>query len=375
MDLRNVTFILLLFVSNSYANGYEFSAEYTADILNVVSGGLATGSEYLDNLDLELEVDVAETWNVGTGRFFIHGLYNNGTRFSEDRVGDLQVVSNIDAAKAWRLFEFWYEFGGANWSIKSGLYDLNSEFDVNQTGGIFLNSSHGIGAEFGQTGQNGPSIFPVSSFSVRAATSFGSSSARIAVLDGVAGDPADSTSNEIDLSNEDGALTVAEIEIPYGESVRLWLGYWRYSAEFEEVDGSGFGRGNDGWYLGNESEFQLGSRTARWFVRFGQADERFNVLSGYIGLGSVIVGPIKARPTDQLGIAVASARAGDSYRDYIGQVGARPSGRETTWELTYQAQVNEHFLVQPDIQYVRNPSLSGTLDDAWVVGCRFQFRY
>lgn len=348
---------------------------YTADILTVVSGGLSAGTEYLDNLDLELDVDIAETWNVGTGRFFIHGLYNNGTSFSEDRVGDLQVVSNIDAAEAWRLFEFWYEFGGANWSIKSGLYDLNSEFDVNQTGGIFLNSSHGIGAEFGQTGQNGPSIFPVSSFSVRAATSFGSSTARIAVLDGVAGDPSDSSSNKIDLSNEDGALTVAEIDIPYGESARLWLGYWRYSAEFEEVDGSGFGRGNDGWYLGNESEFQLGSRAARWFVRFGQADERFNVLSGYIGLGTVIVGPIKARPADKLGIAVASARAGGSYRDYIGQMGSRPSGRETSLELTYQVRVNEHFLIQPDIQYVRNPSVSRTPDDAWVAGCRFQLRY
>lgn len=340
-----------------------------------MSGGLSTGTEYLDNLDLEFEVDVAKVWDAVTGRFLIHGLYNNGTTFSAERVGDLQVVSNIDAAEAWRLFNFWYEFGGTNWSIKTGLYDLNTEFDVNQTGGVFLNSSHGIGAEFGQTGQNGPSIFPVSSLSLRAAMKFGSATARVVVLDGVPGDPSDLASDEIELSNKDGALTVAEIDLPYADLARLWLGYWWYSAEVETVSGSGFGHGNDGWYVGSESGFRLGSLAANWFVRFGQADERFNVLSSYVGLGAVIVGPVEARPADQLGIAVASARAGDLYRDHVRRMCEGASRRETTWELTYQVQVNEHLVIQPDTQYVRNPSVSPVLDDAWVAGCRFQLRY
>jgi len=373
--MRSAAYTLVFLVSTSFANGYEFSAEYTADILAVVSGGLSTGSDYLDNLDLELEVDLAEAWDAGSGRLLIHGLYNNDTTFSAQRVGDLQVVSNIDAAKAWRLFEFWYEFGAANWSIKTGLYDLNSEFDVNRTGEIFLNSSHGIGAELGQTGQNGPSIFPVSSLSLRAAMKFGRVTARVAVLDGVPGDPTDSASNEIELNNEDGALTVAELDVPYADSARLRLGYWRYSAEYETLDGSGSRRGNDGWYLGSESGFRLGSQAARWFVRFGQADERLNVLSRYVGLGAVIVGPFEARPADQFGMAVASARAGDPYRDYVRQIGEAASRRETTWELTYQLQVNQHLRIQPDIQYVRNPSVSQTLDDAWVIGCRFQLSY
>ena len=44
-------------------------------------------------VDLELEVNVAEAWKAGAGRLLIHGLYNNGSTFSGDRVGDLQVVS------------------------------------------------------------------------------------------------------------------------------------------------------------------------------------------------------------------------------------------------------------------------------------------
>ena len=55
--------------------------------------------------------------------------------------------------------------------------------------------------------------------------------------------------------------------------------------------------------------------------------------------------------------------------------GEQASRHETTWELTYQVRLNEHVSIQPDIQYVRNPSLSPDLDDAWIVGCRLQLAY
>ena len=210
--MRYAIVIALIFCSTCRADGYDLSATYTADLLASVAGGLSTGTEYLDNLDLELEINTAEAWGIGGGRVFVHGLYNNSRTFSDKRVGDLQVVSNIDAGKAWRLFEFWYEFDKADWSLRTGLYDLNSEFDVNETGGLFLHSSHGVGAELGQTGHNGPGIFPVSSLSLRAEKRFGSLTARVAVLDAVPGDPADAASNEVDLSRAEGALSIAEID-------------------------------------------------------------------------------------------------------------------------------------------------------------------
>ena len=372
MRRRLAVYSLLLLGSTSFASGFEFSAQYTADILGAVSGGLSTGTEYLDNLDVELEIDVAEAWSVGAGTILIHGLYNNRSTFSGVRVGDLQVVSNIDAGEAWRLFEFWYELADTNWSRRAGLYDLNSEFDVNETGSVFLNSSHGIGAEFGQTGENGPGIFPISSLALRVAMSIGPLTARAAVLDGVPGNSANAASNRIELNGEEGALAVSEFELPYADSARLWLGYWRYSAESERLHGGTTGRGNDGWYIGTEAGFSLGSRAANGFIRYGRSDERFNVLASYVGVGAVITGLFETRPDDQLGIAVAAARLGDPYRDHSGSVGERASRHETTWELTYQLRVNEYVVVQPDIQYVRNPSLSPGLDDVWVVGCRIQ---
>jgi len=339
-----------------------------------VSGGLDTGTRYMDNLDLMLEVDIAEAWG-GPGTLFIYGLYNNGTTLADELVGDLQVTSNIDAVEAFRVFELWYEVGEGPWSVRSGLYDLNSEFDVNETGGLFLNSSHGIGAAFGQTGENGPSIFPVSSVAVRAAVETGRYTARVAVLDGTPGDPEDPTSNQVDLGGDDGALVVAEADVSAGESGRLWAGYWRYTTDFDHGWATGQSGSNDGWYIGTEHEFGLGSRSAAWFLRYGTADERFNPLKEYIGAGLVIEAPLTFRPYDSLGLAVASAGAGEPYRRHLEQAGAGSTSSENVWELTYRARFSEHFVLQPDVQWVQNPAASNEPDDAWVVGLRFELSW
>jgi porin len=366
---------LLLVFSASYASSYEFELVYFGDVLTNVSGGIETGTRYLDNLDLTLEIDVPEALGTGSGTFFVHGLYNNGGTFSDELVGDLQIVSNIEAEEAWRIFELWYEMGGDTWSVRTGLYDLNSEFDVNETGSLFLHSSHGTGADLGQTGENGPSIFPVSSLALRGEVRLDTFSARVAVLDAVPGNPEDAASNAINLNSDDGYLTIAELGVPLSQSARLWAGYWRYSGEFERLSGAGFRAGNDGWYVGGEQRFLLGSRSAAWFLRYGQAEEQLNKLKDYTGFGFVIDGLIGTRPGDQFGIAIASGRAGAPYRDSLKQAGVGAKRRETAWEISYRAQINQHIFLQPDIQYVQNPSASAELDTALIIGFRVEMAY
>ncbi|TDI96625.1 MAG: hypothetical protein E2O76_11425 [Caldithrix sp.] len=90
--------------------------------------------------------------------FFLYGLGNSGGNPSEN-VGDAQIVSNIEGPDTWKFYEIWIQqnlFLG-KLSVLAGLYNLNSEFDVIETGQLFLNSSHGIGPDFSQTGLNGRS--------------------------------------------------------------------------------------------------------------------------------------------------------------------------------------------------------------------------
>ena len=55
--------------------------------------------------------------------------------------------------------------------------------------------------------------------------------------------------------------------------------------------------------------------------------------------------------------------------------GAGARSHETVWELTYRAQMNEHFALQPDVQFVQYPSATSSLDNAWVIGLRLQLAY
>lgn len=134
---------------------------YIGDVFSNVRGGLDTGTRYMDNLDVSVGVDLERALNIPGASFYAAGLYNNDNSLSAELVGDAQVVSSIDATNAWRLYEAWVEqkWARGRVSLKAGLYDLNSEFDVNETGGLFVNSSHGMGADLAQTGANGPSIF------------------------------------------------------------------------------------------------------------------------------------------------------------------------------------------------------------------------
>jgi hypothetical protein len=56
--VRAASLVLLLVCSPGFAADYAFEASYTGDVLVNASGGIETGTRYLDNLDLKLEVDL-----------------------------------------------------------------------------------------------------------------------------------------------------------------------------------------------------------------------------------------------------------------------------------------------------------------------------
>ena len=158
---------------------------YTADVLATTMGGVETGIRYMDNIDVQV---------LGSSRFFdffVYGLGNQGGSISE-LVGDVQVLSNIEADNAWRVHEAWLNMHlkPLKGSLLIGLYDVNSEFDFINTAQLFLNSSHGIGPEFANSGINGPSIFPVTSLAVRFKTHIVPGiSFRTAFIDAVPSEP------------------------------------------------------------------------------------------------------------------------------------------------------------------------------------------
>lgn len=355
-------------------------AAYTGERWSVLDGGAARGDAYLDNLDLTAELDGERAFGVPGLTLFAYVLYNNGHEFAEPYAAAAQGISNIEAVRAWRLYEAWADWNAGPGSLRFGLYNLNSEFDVNETGALFLNPAHGIGTDYAQSGANGPSIFPVTSLAVRYRHAVGEWQWQVAALDGVPGDRDDPSSNRVRLDGDDGALLVGEVGRAFGRG-RAALGVWHYTSDFDDVrdlDGNGDPvrrRGATGGYAMLEGRVLSevdDTQGLSAFVRVGVADERVHQFGSYVGAGVVYTGALPGRAADQLGIAIASAANGARFRDALERAGAAVERRETILELAYRAQLAEQFYLQPDLQYVSNPATDPALDDTWVFGVRFQ---
>lgn len=340
---------------------------YTGEVMGNASGGLRRGTRYLDNLDIVFEADMEQLVGWSGAQIHVYGLYNNGKSIS-DIAGDTQAISNIEAGtQAPRLYEAWIDQKiGDRLLLKAGLYDLNSEFDALDAAGLFVSSPHGIGTDFAQSGQNGPSIFPSTSLAARVQWAPADGWAvRAAVLDGVPGDPDHPGRTAIKLGNGDGALLVGEVEAPLGGG-KLLLGRWQYTAHFDRNNGSGTGQGNAGTYV--RGEFPLTGRVERKadaFFRLGKAAGRFNMFDGFASGGLKFSGWVPGRDEDEFGIAVAAAFTSDSYRAATGA-----GSSEVAIEATYRAPITSWLSLQPSVHYARNPSADPGVADALILGLR-----
>jgi porin len=386
--------------ADSGARAVIVALSYTGELVQNAGGGARRGAALPGVAGVEVTVLLGRLVGWHGARIFVVALGTHGGTPS-DFVEDVQGVSNIEAPEAVRLEEAWLQQNllGNRLSLLVGRYDLNTEFYRLQSGGLFLNSSFGIGPELGLSGVAGPSIFPNTAVGTR--VDFKPSPNfvwRAAVLDGV---PVDRPGNGIRLfAPGDGALLVGEVALlarpdtagmprqrrfrigrglarPY--SGKLALGAWYYTARFPDLvatlpNGAPVRhRGSGGAYLIGDQRVwsprhgRPGELTA--FAQLGLGDGRVNQIGGYLGGGLTFTAPFPSRAQDELGLAVAAARSGSHYERAQAAAGA-PAAGETAIELTYLAQLGSWLSVQPDVQYVIHPGGTRAARNAVVLGLR-----
>ena len=361
-------------------------ALYIGDAWRNTSGGLRTGSAYLGNANVSVSVDGDRALGLDGTSFYADAQVIHGQGVSSWLVGDAQVVSNIEAQSQVRLYELWMERGfgeHAGRSVRFGLYDLNSEFDSLETAHLFLNSSSGVAPTLAQTGQNGPSIFPTPSLGARFQWSFSPAwSGRMALMDGVPGDPNHPARNRIHLGSRDGVLAITEVAFAGARLHKLAVGGWTYTSRFDEIAPESSEqaptqlRGNRGFYAIADgqlfAEIDDSGQGLNGFVRLGTANDRINRLQNFVGMGFVYTGALPSRPADQLGIALSSAGNGNTYRRAALADGVATDGRETNIELSYRFGVTKWLSMQTSVQHISNPDTNPDLRNSMVVGLRFE---
>ncbi len=356
----------------------ELEVVYKGDAWANVSGGQRRDTTYLDNLDLVASFDGEKGLGLRGTRFVVSALYNNRNTFSDRIVGDTQTISNIDADGALRLYEAWVDYDFGRGALKAGLINLNSEFDVNETGGLFVNSSHGIGPDFSQIGATGPSIFPITGLGARARIEVTPRlQFRLGLFEGVPGSAEHPRRTTIRLDTREGQLLVGEADYRLGESGRFVLGVRQLSGRAgdpQDPDNLPRQAQTGGYALIEGPVARFGGGTLAAFARVGLADPDSHDIAGYLGFGTVFSGPLLAGEAqqEQIGLAVGIARNSARFRREQEFSGNPLDRHETAIELSYRIQATRWLALQPDVQYIINPGSNPALGNALAVGLRFE---
>jgi len=350
-------------------SAYILEASYTNDIISNLSGGLEqkTCNLGLANMSISFDTEKAKWW--AGGEALINGTHTFGTAGTGDFTGDFQGVSNIEAGNWTYIYELWYKQSFKNISVILGIQDLNVDFGSSEYAGLFLNGSFGTHSTIAD---NLPApIFPLPVLGAQVQIQLNEKiSWKTIVFDGCADDFYTNPHNTIwRLKKEDGLMTFTEFTRL--DTLKKLPGTYRFGAYYhnhiaitdETNPGNTTYTNNYGIYMVIDQTIHT-TKKGKQISLFNQTSVSPATINNhwyYIGFGCDISGLIQKRPNDIAGIAMAHA----GFKQGIHK-------HETVLEASYQFNFNEHFFLQPDLQYIINPA--GTdikLKNATVATLRF----
>lgn len=386
--------------------GLSFGLQETSEVFGNLTGGVHRGAAY-DGLTLmSLGLDTkALGWDGGT--FNISAFQIHGRNLSADNLYTLQTASGIEAQRATRLWELWYQqtFLEGKFDIKFGQQSLDQEFLASQGSSLFINTMMGWPLIPSVDLYAGGPAYPLSSLGVRLRAL---PTGNITLLGGVFDDnpPGGPFSDDSQVRGAEqsgtkfnlktGALFFGEAQYafnqpaagdldngqkPAGLPGTYKLGFWYDTGSFpdQRIDTSGLSLADPnstGVALmrhGNYSIYAVmdqtvwrpdpdGQRAVSIFARPMIAPGDRNLADFSINAGITLKAPLPGRDNDTVGLGYGLANISGHARRLDGDVaffsGASYPVRssESFIELTYQYQIVPWWTVQPDAQYVFNPS-------------------
>ncbi len=364
-------------------SGVTIGGQYVAEFSSVLDGGINERGSFrnLLTLDAELDLDTLVGLEGGTA-FFQYLSVNPETGGSADS-GDIQVYSNIENdVHLDVVFEAWYEqlLLDDRLRLKIGKLDANSEFAFVDVAGEFANSSAGFS----------PTVFTFPSYpdSAMSVSLFGRVIDNDAIgltlgyglFDGAAADgvptgrqgPASFFSGE----RSSDLFHVFQSELTWERLCgcerwlrdgRLTSGLWYHSGDLDRFDG-GSEDGALGFFLTAEQRVFATDDEDGGVYAFAQvalSDGDVSEIEGHFAGGLVLRGICDLRPDDSAGVYLSLADLSDDPA-------AGFDDDEFVVDVYYRAQLTPWVSVQPELQYIVNPSGDTTIDDAVVGGLRIE---
>ena len=389
--------------------GVTLDLGYKADLLRNMSGGIEKGGRPMSHLDIKLTADFEKLvgWSGGSG--YVNFIQDHGGKLNANQVGSLTGVSNIEVGtNTSRLLHAWLqqEFADGRGAVLMGLYPIDSEFQVVDSAGLFVQPPYGASADIALS--RGPSIFNNAAFGFRGKWFSADRSAYVmgAVLDGIPGDPNNPRGTHVRFDKGDGIMSIIEIGLkpgaarptepakdavpkaePKEEAVerieKYAAGLWRYSSRVDdqldfEADGvTPVRRRSWGWYaLAEKTLYQgKGGSDLAGFVRISGTDGDSTAIKQAVNVGFRVKAPLPGRDEDVFGVAYTRASLSDKWRSVQSAAGTDTSAAEDAWEITYRIQAGKWLAVQPVIQRINHPGGGASTAAANILGARVEIAF
>ncbi len=358
------------------------------------AAGQGVVSDGLLNVALDLNLDRMSDDSIFDDTL-IHSnaMYIYGAGLSSSFVGDFSNTSNIAAYNSVRLQELWFQkqFWQKRISLRIGNMAVDSEYFTSDSAALFINGTFGAFTFIGSNVPNAP-VYPLASPGVR--LSFTPTS-NFYVMAGVYGmdngsipDVNNKNGTRFALDSASGMLIMSEAGYLVNQSPNdrglqgtYKLGSFVHTANYTSwgsqadvangVGGFQSAGANYGIYgVMDQQIYQHGEEGISLFVRSGGAPSNTNFVDYYVDGGFNFTGFIPGRYYDVAGIAVARSHVSEDYSNSQISQGNPPSSAETVIEATYKVQVAPWWSIQPDFQYIINPSGVQGSYNATVIGLR-----
>jgi porin len=397
--------------------GVTFGLQEQSEVWGNLKGGLRRGATYdgLTTASLLLDLDKLVGWSGAT--FFVNAFQIHGRGPSGNLVGNIQLVSNIEATRGTKLYDLWLEQNllSSRLNIRIGQEGANDEMMIIDDSAIFLNSSFGFPALPATDLPSGGPNYPIATPFVR--VKYHASDAITLVVAAFNGDPAPPGTGDPQQRDAGGtafrlndhALLIAELwyssnKAPDATGLpgTFKLGAWFHSGRFADplYDDQGLSLANpasNGVPRQHEHDFALygiadqtiwrkdgkNDHSVALFLQVMGAPDDRNLSNLFVEAGMNWKAPITGRDKDVFGLAVSYEGIGAAARRFSNDLvffsgsGTPYNRNETVVEATYAYQVTPWWTLQPDAQYVINPGAgiptrasSKPLQDAFIIGVR-----
>jgi porin len=372
--------------------GFTFTPSLIAEVMGNVTGGQRQGVIFDGVLNLAVDIDLERltNWWAG-GTIHANGLWIFGPSLSAQYVGDISNTSNISGFNTFRLQELWFEqsFWQQRATLRMGMLAADAEFFTSSNAALFLSGTFGA-FTFVANNLPNPPVYPIAVPGVRLAIQPTSKFYfQAGIYDG------DGQSQQVNnhgvnfrIDANDGALIFSEIGYLLNQSAgdrglkgTFKLGSFVHTHNFDTWSsqaraalgtGSLQGAGADYGIYGvvDQELLSAAGRTIGMFIRGGDAPKDVNFVNWYIDGGFVFKGFVPERADDTVGIAVAHSSISQDFSNAEVAQGNPSFSSETVLETTYSFAIAPWWTVQPDFQYIWNPSAQNGSKNAAVLGVR-----